>query len=165
MTDSLQQLVTALREELQQYGEMLALLDRQQELVVQRASNELLQNVAAINGQTSVIQVARRERGERQRELASHVQLADDATFADLMGALPEAHAVLINALVSENNHCLRRVRQRVGQNHLLLTRSVDLMQRLLATLMAATQVTVYQGDGKLTAPAAAGHPLCDTVG
>jgi flagellar biosynthesis/type III secretory pathway chaperone len=144
---------------------MLALLDRQQELVVERASDQLLQNVAAINAQTSVLQLARRVRGERQRELAGDLHLEDDATFADLMGALPEAHAVLVNALVNENNQCLRRVRQRVGQNHLLLTRSMDLMQRLLATLMAATQTTVYQGDGKLTAPAAAGHPLCDTAG
>ena len=33
MTEKLQQLVDALREELQQYGEALALLDQQQELI------------------------------------------------------------------------------------------------------------------------------------
>ena len=164
MNDSLPQLITVLREELQQYGEMLALLDRQQELVIGRAANELLDNVAAINAQTSVIQLVRRERGARQSDVARQFHVADDASFAELVAALPEPHGLLVNALVKENNQCLHQVRQRVSQNHLLLTRSVDLTQRLLATLLAATEKTVYQGDGSVT-PVTPVRRLCDAVG
>jgi flagellar biosynthesis/type III secretory pathway chaperone len=165
MNDSLPQLVTALREELQQYGEMLALLDSQQDLVVRRVADELLGNVAAINAQTAVIQLARRERGQRQSGAARALGLDEDAAIAALVAVLPEPQAVLIQALVNENNQCLQRVRRRVSQNHLLLARSVDLMQQLLATLMEITQTTVYQGDGKIATSVSAARPLFDTVG
>jgi len=45
MIDALQTLIEALRDELKQYGEMLALLDQQQELVAGRAADELLHSV------------------------------------------------------------------------------------------------------------------------
>jgi hypothetical protein len=41
-----QQVITALREELQQYGEMLALLDQQQDFVMRRANAETLRQCA-----------------------------------------------------------------------------------------------------------------------
>ena len=70
MIERLERLIEALRDELQQYGEMLARLDRQQELVMRRAADELLQATADIEAQSRVIQESRRERGARQRELA-----------------------------------------------------------------------------------------------
>ena len=51
-------LIEALRAEMQQYGEMLALLEQQQQLIVQRAGAALLENLAAINAQTSIIHVS-----------------------------------------------------------------------------------------------------------
>ena len=62
MNEQVQPLIDALREELQQYGEMLALLDQQQDLVVRRDTGQLLENLAAINAQTSVVQIARQYR-------------------------------------------------------------------------------------------------------
>jgi flagellar biosynthesis/type III secretory pathway chaperone len=165
MNESLERLVTALREELQQYGEMLALLDTQQQLIASRSTEELLNNVAAVNAQTSVIQLARRTRGERQQDVARELGLKDVATFTDLAQALPEPHGVLVRALVGDNNQCLHRVRQRVAQNHLLLTRSVDLIQRLIATLLAVTQRTVYQADGTVAPAPVAERRLCDAIG
>jgi hypothetical protein len=58
-TDSLEPLITALREELQQYGEMLALLDRQQEQVKARAAAEIFQSISLIQAQATAIQSAR----------------------------------------------------------------------------------------------------------
>ena len=165
MKESLERLVTALREELQQYGEMLALLDSQQQLITSRSTEELLNNVAAVNAQTSVIQLARRTRGDRQQDVARALGLDDRATFADLTRALPEPYSVLVSALVGDNNRCLHRVRQRVAQNHLLLTRSVDLIQRLIATLLAVTQKTVYQADGTVAPAIVAERRLCDAMG
>ena len=165
MNAPFQNLVTALREELEQYGAMLALLDRQQELIIQRASGELLDNVASTNAQVSVIQVAQRVRTHQQGEVAQHLQLPATASFTDLAQRLPESFGVLIGALVAENNQCLMRIQRRARQNHLLLSRSVEMMQRLLGTLLATTQTTLYQGDGKLATAVTAGRPLCDACG
>ena len=59
MTESLQKLIEVLRDELQQYGELLALLEQQQDLVTRRAADGVLRTVAAINEQYTIIQTVR----------------------------------------------------------------------------------------------------------
>ena len=56
MTATLEHVIEALRNELQQYGEMLALLEAQQEAVSQRESGSVLTSVPTIEAQSSAIQ-------------------------------------------------------------------------------------------------------------
>jgi hypothetical protein len=165
MTRSLEQLVAALREELQQYGEMLALLDRQQTLVAQRAATELLQSVSDINAQTAVLGVARQQREVAQRAVARELKLPEDATLVELIRRIPTPLGALVQALLDENNTCLLRVKQRAGQNRLLLSRSVELMQRLLNTLLVEAQTPVYNGNGSMALSPVKGAALCNAVG
>jgi flagellar biosynthesis/type III secretory pathway chaperone len=165
MTRSLEQLVAALREELQQYGEMLALLDRQQTLVAQRAATELLQSVSDINAQTDVLGVARQQREVAQRAVARELKLPEDATLVELIRRIPTPLGALVQALLDENNTCLLRVKQRAGQNRLLLSRSVELMQRLLNTLLVEAQTPVYNGNGSMALSPVKGAALCNAVG
>ena len=46
MNDLLHNLIEALREELKQYGEMLAVLEQQQDSVVRRQVDDLLRNIS-----------------------------------------------------------------------------------------------------------------------
>ena len=165
MTQTLEQLVAALREELQQYGEMLALLDRQQALVGRRAAAELLQSVSDINAQTAVIGVARQQREAVQRGVARELQLPEDASLVELIHRIPAPLGALVQALLDENNTCLLRVKQRAGQNRLLLIRSVELMHRLLNTLFVEPQTPVYNGNGSVALPPVKGAALCNAVG
>ena len=165
MTPSLQRLVVALREELQQYGEMLALLDRQQTLVVKRAAGELLQTVSDVNAQTAVLGVARRQRETAQRAMAQELQLPEDAALTEIIKKVPAPLGALVQALLEENNTCLLRVKQRAGQNRLLLSRSVELMHRLLNTLFVEAHTPVYNGNGSMALPSVKGATLCNAVG
>ena len=165
MKETIEALVGALRDELEQYGGMLALLDQQQELAAQRRAADLLENVAAINAQTSVLQVARRERERRQCEVALTFQLPADAALRDLVRVVPRDYRPLIEALVDENNQCLQRVKRLAGQNHLLLTRSVELTQRLLGGLLAVNQTKLYGEHGEPTVAVTQGRALCDAQG
>ena len=45
MNEELNSLITALREELTQYGEVLALMQEQQQFIINRSANELLLNL------------------------------------------------------------------------------------------------------------------------
>lgn len=148
MNEELDCLVAALREELAQYGEMLALLDQEQEHVVARGTQELLDTVASINKQSDVIRGAREQRGLRQRAVAALLGLGDESTFEDLQGALPENYNILITELVNENNELLQRVQSRARQNHVLLTRSLELMQKLIGTLFPTGRSTTYGENG-----------------
>jgi flagellar biosynthesis/type III secretory pathway chaperone len=165
MNESIQRLIDALREELQQYGEMLALLEQQRHLVVQRSGGALLENLAAINGQTSVIQVARREREQLQSKLSLSMRLPADARFSSLLPEVQEPYRGLVKTLVDEINQCLRRVQQRARQNHLLLSCSIEMMQRFMATLFPSSSVTTYNQSGKTFAVNNLRPGLCEVVG
>jgi len=165
MMSQLQNLIEALREELQQYGEMLALLEEQQDLVVRHTTADLLGLVARIERQAQVIQDARRKRQSCQADMAQEVGLPPEAEFARLKLSIPEDFRPLLDALVRENNDLLRRVHQRSRQNHLLLARSVELMQHLINSLLPATDGPTYDESGTVLASAAPSRSFYDALG
>src|SRR3954463_2379259 len=117
MKELLNNLIESLREELKEYGEMLALLDQQQHLVMHRQTQDLLQCVTAINTQADTIAAARREREQHQRHITRVLEIAEDAPFTKLIPRLPSEYQPLVQALVQENNELLIRVQQRARQN------------------------------------------------
>jgi hypothetical protein len=165
MTEALNRLIAALRDELQQYGGMLALLDRQQDMVVARAAEDLFQSIAAIQDQAALIHRARSHRDDCRVAVATAVSRPPDAPFHVLIPLLPQDYRPLVDALVSENNHLLTRVQQRARQNHLLLSRSLDLMQRFLTTLLPGRDPLVYDGHGSRPASVLPNTALYEAVG
>jgi flagellar biosynthesis/type III secretory pathway chaperone len=165
IVEKVNQLIHALREELQQYGEMLARMDEQQELVMRRAADDLLQNVARVQEQGNVIQEARKHRELAQAGLAQVMRLEAPATFAQIIPLLPDAYRPLVGALVDENNALLTRIQHRAHQNHLLLSRSLELMQTFLSTLLPPVGTTVYGQNGTLFVPPMVAKPLLEAVG
>ena len=148
MMSVLQHLIEALRNELQQYGEILALLDHQKEIVLLRGADEILHSISAINAQSATIQAAREKRGVSQRRLSEALGQPADSTFVKLVPLVPEQYRPLVTALVQENNELLLRVRQRAEQNHLLLEHSVDLMHRFITTLSPQDPSSQANGEG-----------------
>ena len=165
MNNLLPNLIEALREELKQYGEMLALLDQQQDIVMQRQTSELLSSVATINEQTGVIAAARREREQRQRHLARQLELPEDSGLAAITPRLPADYRPLVQALMQENNELLVRVQQRARQNHLLLNHAVELMQHLINAIVPGASPQTYDDSGRVPATALPQHSLYEAVG
>jgi hypothetical protein len=163
MSEPLDNFIESLREELKQFGELLALLDLQRDQVVRRLPDELLATVSAINAQGEAIQAARRERAQRQRELAQSLDLPVEARAGALVSQLPQPYRPLVTALIQENNHLLARVRQRARQNHLLLSRAVEMMGRFINSICAIGAPT-YTPAGAV-AHAAPGCALYDRIG
>jgi hypothetical protein len=164
MNELLHNFVESLREELRQYGELLALLDVQQEQVVRRLADELSETVSAINSQGEVIQAARRERDQRRRELARDLLLPDETLIIKLISSLPESYRPLVSALVGENNQLLARVQQRARQNHILLSRSLELMGQFINSF-CAIGVPTYNEAGTMTPALSSGRALYEAVG
>ncbi len=164
MSQPLNQLIETLRDELKEYGEMLALLDEQQEQVFARRSDGVLESVSRINAQASVLRLSRLAREAAQRVLARETGQPEDAGLFVLAQLLPQDYRPLLLALVHENNQLLARVQQRARQNHLLLSRSVELMQRFIQSLAPGQNTTVYGGTGAVYATTG-GHMLYEAVG
>lgn len=165
MNEALEKLIHALREELQQYGEMLARLDQQQEHVMTRTSENLLETTAGIEVQSQAMQLTRKTRIELQAEVARTLGLASDAIFAEIIPKLPVNYRPLVTALVQENNESLGRIHQRSRQNHLLLCRSLELMSRLLGSLLPGSSSPVYSGKGNVTGGNFPAHAMYQAIG
>ena len=78
---------------------------------------------------------------------------------------LPSEYQPLVRALVDENNECLTRVRKRARHNHIMLRRSVELMQELLNTLLPSRQSSVYDLNGACCVSATAPRQFYEAVG
>jgi flagellar biosynthesis/type III secretory pathway chaperone len=165
MNHLVQNLVEALREELKEYGEMLALLDQQQELVLRRQAQDLFVSTSGVNAQAEAIAAARNEREQRQRHVARQLGLPDDAPFAAIVPQLPPDYRPLVNALVQENNELLIRVQQRARQNHVLLSRVVELMQRFIGTLFPGAANPTYNDTGRMFAAGLPQTSLYNAIG
>jgi flagellar biosynthesis/type III secretory pathway chaperone len=165
MIHSIKLLIDALRLELQNYGEMLALLDRQQAYLIARDASEVFQSISLIKAQGAAIQQSRVHREEGRRVVAVDSRREPETSFADLIPLLPPDYQPLLRALVDENNELLMRVRRRARQNHLMLRRSVELMQDLLNSLLPSRQGSVYDDSGSRTAGAASPCQLYEAVG
>ncbi len=165
MKEQIQPLIDALREELQQYGEMLALLDRQHQFIMVRDGAEVFQSAGAIQAQGSVIQTARAQREKCRGRLALTLQQPERAGFTNVIPLLPPDYRPLVKALVDENNELLLRVRERARQNHLLLSRSLELMQGLLNTLLPNRETRTYTDHGTMQTHTIVTHSSYNAVG
>ena len=165
MNDLLHNLIEALREELKQYGEMLAVLEQQQDSVVQRQVHELLQNISQSNAQGDILAAVRHERGQHQRNVARLLGLEEAATFAAIIPRLPADYRPLLQALVEENNELLLRVHHRARQNHLLLSHAVELMQQLIDALLPGGNLKTYDKAGRKPANPSVSYSLYESVG
>ncbi len=165
MKEILAHLIEALREELKQYGEMLALLDQQQHYVMHRQTASLPDSASSVNAQAEILRGARHEREQRQRNLARQLELPEDANFKMLLPKIPADYQPLVEALVEENNELLTRVQARARQNHLLLSHCVDLMAQFIASIFPATKPVTYNGNGHTPTVAIPAESLYHAVG
>jgi hypothetical protein len=164
MIEALQKLIAALRDELQHYGEMLARLDDQQQLVMRRAPDALVQTIPQVQQQSTILAQAREVRFAAMKYLSAQLGLADNSSFKDLIPQLPPNYRPLIDALVEENNELLMRIHHRARQNHLLLTRTVESMQRVINSLGIHRNTPVYDESGSMFSPAPASPSIYEAV-
>jgi flagellar biosynthesis/type III secretory pathway chaperone len=164
MTDFVEKLIGALREELQQYGEMLARLDDQQELVMRRAAGAVLETVPQVQSQSAVVNQARESRFASMKALCHTLRLPAEATFKDLLPKVPADYRPLLEALVQENNELLQRIHQRARQNHVLLSRTIESMQQVINSLGIHRPTAVYDDSGSVFNPPPARPAIYEAV-
>ena len=127
MKAELDNLIATLRDELTQYGELLALLEQQQDLIVSRSAEGLLENLGAINAQVPIVAAARQHRDQLRKELATAAGQPTTISFRQLIVLVPKEYQPLLEALVDEINDLLMRSQQHRGRIT-FLSRSLGLM-------------------------------------
>ena len=142
MNEELDNLTTALRDELTQYGEFLALMQEQQQFIINRATNELLLNLNEVNEQLGRIDAARAQREACRRALMATLGGSEKTTFRQMTGMLPPEVQLLLNALVEEINQLLKNIKKWVKQTNMLLRRSLDLHNQIMQGMFPSSSST-----------------------
>lgn len=145
MNNLIYNLIGAMREELKQYGGMLATLEQQQDFTACPEPGDLLLNVVNINRQAEAIVAARDERERCLGAVERGLGLEISAGFAEVIPLLPKHYRPLIEALEQENNQLAIRICYRARRNHLLLGSAAESMQQLIKA--------IFPDDGPETSP------------
>jgi hypothetical protein len=132
MTRPLQQLIDALRQELQHHGELLARLD---EIPVACPDLENSDAARAVERQTESLLATQRERERLQLQLAWAAEQPDACSFEELIPVLPPAYRPLLTALVQENESLRRRVGDRLRESLSWLDRACEVSGRTLGVI------------------------------
>ena len=153
MNEELNNLIAILREELTQYGEVLALMQEQQELIINRAANELLINLNTVNSQMEQVAQVRQQRELARQQLVDSLGGTEETTFRQMTEMLPAEVQPLIDALVQEINQMLQNVQKWLRQNHILLKRSLDLMQTIMKNMFRSSSAVAgtYGRSGQVS--------------
>ena len=153
MNEELNNLISALREELTQYGEVLALMQEQQELIINRSANDLLLNLNAVNEQMERVAATRQQRELCRQQLVASLGGTDETTFREMTVMLPAEVQPLLDALVQEINQLLQNIQKWLRQNHMLLKRSLDLMQTIMKNMFPSSSAVAgtYGRSGQVS--------------
>lgn len=143
-------LIDALRTELQQYGAVLALLEDQQKLVVERSIDEILRSVDTLNREMAVVNELREQRDQLRVNLARACDLPENETLEGIAARLPGEEKPLLQGLVREGQDTLKNMQQRARQNHLLIQRSMEMMEQFIGALFPDAGTPTYNEYGRM---------------
>lgn len=160
-------LADALREELQEYGGLLALFEEQQNAILRREPDKVLATQDAIITQLKTINFCRKQREALVAEIAElatagGIAVAEKVSVRALLPFFAEPVRPLLEALIQEINGLVTRTKRRAKQNQMLLARSIEVSQQILQKLNPETVTRTYSARGKmkLAAAAAAGSRM-----
>lgn len=150
----------SLRQEIGEYGGLLHLFEEQQRLLFTRDPDAVLRMSEEIQQRLPVVQEARRNREARVASFAVECGEPADSSLRSLLKFfVPEAQP-LIEALITEINLLIHRVRKVSRHNQALLQRALESHQQVLRVLRPDGFVQTYAPNGRVaplglrTAPA-----------
>lgn len=161
MSQPWEYIADCLRAELADYGGLLQLFESQQRSLFSRDPEAVLRCAGEIEAQARAVAESRTR---REQAVAGFAVANGQPVTASLRSLLPHITAEarpLFEALISEVNLLLHRVRRTSRHNHTLLARAVELHQETLQHLRPQSFVKTYSPAGRLAVAAA---PLPGTL-
>lgn len=145
-----EELLDLLRDELQEYGGLIGLLNAQQQTILSRKPDSLLEINQSVQAQMEASQILQKRRQGYVSHLASRFGKPSQATLTELLPCLPDVTQPMFESIIEEINQLISNVRRKVSQNQRLLSRLIEVTDHLLSTTSPETQVKTYNKTGKL---------------
>ncbi len=150
-----EQIIDALRAEMQEYGGLLNLFDQQQNAILNRKPDDIADLEQTVEAQLATLRARRAHREGLVIGLTP--EASPHPTLLQSILLFPQPMRPLVEALASEVNRLIGRVRRRAQQNQMLLARTIEVTQELCEKLKPGTVTRTYAPNGKMKIKAAAG--------
>ena len=147
-----EELLDLLRNELQEYGGLIGLLNAQQQSILSRQSDSLLEINQSVQTQMEASQILQKRRQGYVSQMARNLGRSDQASLSELLPHLPDVTQPMFQSLVEEINSLISNVRRKVAQNQRLLTRLLEVTDQILSASSPATHGKTYSKHGKVGA-------------
>lgn len=145
-----QEIVAMLQNELQEYGGLLHLFDRQQKCIVHQDPTGFLDINVAVDEQIAKLSHCRLGREELVRQTALALGKSKDITLSALSHSFAPEHQPLLRALIDEINDLITRTQRRTRQNRMLLSQCVESARQLLAVSNPGAIPGTYGAHGQI---------------
>lgn len=143
-------LVELLREEVQEYGGLYNLLDRQQNEIFNRDPDLVMEINIEVEVHMKQMDTLRQKRESMVREMAIRCQCDQEWTLKELLPGFPVFVRPLLEALMDEVNSMVRRTRQKARQNYLLLSRTMEIAHEALRRSEPSNYSKTYSRKGQV---------------
>jgi hypothetical protein len=145
-----QEIVAMLQNELQEYGGLLHLFDRQQKCIVHQDPTGFLDINVDVDEQIAKLSHCRLGREELVRQTALALGKSKDITLSALSHSFAAEHQPLLRALIDEINDLITRTQRRTRQNRMLLSQCVESARQLLAVSNPGAIPGTYGAHGQI---------------
>ena len=125
-----------LRNELQEYGALLALFEEQQANLLRRDADQVAALALSIEEQARATHSSRQRREQCVHAFAVRCGCPTDTSLRQMLPHFPADVQPLLSALIDEINHLIHRIRRDARQNQMLLARTVEAHEEAMRTLM-----------------------------
>jgi flagellar biosynthesis/type III secretory pathway chaperone len=150
MNEETQRIVSALQTELQEYGGLLLLFDRQQERIIHHDPNGFLEINTEVEEQIVKLSRCRQEREQLVRDFAAIHGRAPETSLSDLLADFPPNQQPQIRALIEEINDLVTRSQRRARQNRMLLAQCVEAARQLVQATGSDNIAFTYSARGEV---------------
>lgn len=150
VSTTLENITECFRNEMQEYGALLGLFEDQQTNLLRRDANAVLTLASAIEEQVRTTQRCREFREEALRNFASENGRPLNSSLRQLLPLFTVEVRPMLEAILTEINHLIHRLRRRARHNQVLLSRSVEAYQEAIRTLRPELFSKTYSARGQV---------------
>jgi flagellar biosynthesis/type III secretory pathway chaperone len=144
------EIADCLRSEIIEYGALLSGFEAQQKAIFSRDSEEVLRISGEIEKQVAVVHTARESRERKVAAFALENGRPQNATLRSLVTVFEADAQPLIEALITDVNLLVHRIRRANRHNHTLLARTVAAHREALRVLRPGSFNGTYSAAGRV---------------
>jgi len=149
-----EELLDLLRNELQEYGGLVGLLKDQQDKILSRDPDALLEINQSVREQMEASQRLLSKRQGFVSDLARNFGQDNEMPLSDLLTFFPAVTQPMFESIVEEINALIDGVRRKLDQNRRLLARLAEVTDDILTTLNPQLRTKTYDRGGGLSVAA-----------